>query len=238
MSNDIEKRLKGEQVHKTGPRGEALFCMTAVYQFILAVTAAAAFGDSWSGSSGCTGGRAAAASWIAPGCVVEAFPIAIAEAFPICLAPGARTDIMSAAAVAAAASAITAATAVAAASAAATAVAAASAAAAAAAVAAASAAAAAAAVAAASAAAAAVAAAAATSTAASTVIAASASTVVATATATSTITTIPSTSTNSKATHILYSPFLLVCTISYGTLRQSVSDCLNVFYCHPLFFSS
>ena len=206
MSNDIEKRLKGEQVHKTGPRGEALFCMTAVYQFILAVTAAAAFGDSWSGSSGCTGGRAAAASWIAPGCVVEAFPIAIAEAFPICLAPGARTDIMSAAAVAAAASAITAATAVAAASAAA--------------------------------AAPAVAAAAATSTAASTVIAASASTVVATATATSTITTIPSTSTNSKATHILYSPFLLVCTISYGTLRQSVSDCLNVFYCHPLFFSS
>ena len=216
MSNDIEKRLKGEQVHKTGPRGEALFCMTAVYQFILAVTAAAAFGDSWSGSSGCTGGRAAAASWIAPGCVVEAFPIAIAEAFPICLAPGARTDIMSAAAVAAAASAITAATAVAAASAAAAATA----------------------VAAASAAAAAVAAAAATSTAASTVIAASASTVVATATATSTITTIPSTSTNSKATHILYSPFLLVCTISYGTLRQSVSDCLNVFYCHPLFFSS
>ena len=218
MSNDIEKRLKGEQVHKTGPRGEALFCMTAVYQFILAVTAAAAFGDSWSGSSGCTGGRAAAASWIAPGCVVEAFPIAIAEAFPICLAPGARTDIMSAAAVAAAASAITAATAVAAAAA--------------------SAAASAAAVAAASAAATAVAAAAATSTAASTVIAASASTVVATATATSTITTIPSTSTNSKATHILYSPFLLVCTISYGTLRQSVSDCLNVFYCHPLFFSS
>ena len=210
MSNDIEKRLKGEQVHKTGPRGEALFCMTAVYQFILAVAAAAAFGDSWSGSSGCTGGRAAAASWIAPGCVVEAFPIAIAEAFPICLAPGARTDIMSAAAVAAAASAITAATAVAAAAAAATAVAAAS------------------------AAATAVAAAAATSTAAS----AAASTVVATATATSTITTIPSTSTNSKATHILYSPFLLVCTISYGTLRQSVSDCLNVFYCHPLFFSS
>ena len=228
MSNDIEKRLKGEQVHKTGPRGEALFCMTAVYQFILAVAAAAAFGDSWSGSSGCTGGRAAAASWIAPGCVVEAFPIAIAEAFPICLAPGARTDIMSAAAVAAAASAITAATAVAAAAAAAAATA----------VAAASAAASAAAVAAASAAATAVAAAAATSTAASTVIAASASTVVATATATSTITTIPSTSTNSKATHILYSPFLLVCTISYGTPRQSVSDCLNVFYCHPLFFFS
>ena len=196
MSNDIEKRLKGEQVHKTGPRGEALFCMTNVYQFILAV--AAAFGDSWSGSSGCTGGRAAAASWIAPGCVVEAFPIAIAEAFPICLAPGARTDIMSAAAVAAAASAITAA------SAAATAVAAAA------------------------------ATSTATSTAATTVIAAAATTVV----ATSTITTIPSTSTNSKATHILYSPFLLVCTISYGTLRQSVSDCLNVFYCHPLFFSS
>ncbi len=198
MSNDIEKRLKGEQVHKTGPRGEALFCMTNVYQFILAVAAAAAFGDSWSGSSGCTGGRAAAASWIAPGCVVEAFPIAIAEAFPICLAPGARTDIMSAAAVAAAASAITAA------SAAATAVAAAA------------------------------ATSTATSTAATTVIAAAATTVV----ATSTITTIPSTSTNSKATHILYSPFLLVCTISYGTLRQSVSDCLNVFYCHPLFFFS
>ena len=198
MSNDIEKRLKGEQVHKTGPRGEALFCMTNVYQFILAVAAAAAFGDSWSGSSGCTGGRAAAASWIAPGCVVEAFPIAIAEAFPICLAPGARTDIMSAAAVAAAASAITAA------SAAATAVAAAA------------------------------ATSTATATAATTVIAAAATTVV----ATSTITTIPSTSTNSKATHILYSPFLLVCTISYGTLRQSVSDCLNVFYCHPLFFSS
>ena len=198
MSNDIEKRLKGEQVHKTGPRGEALFCMTNVYQFILAVAAAAAFGDSWSGSSGCTGGRAAAASWIAPGCVVEAFPIAIAEAFPICLAPGARTDIMSAAAVAAAASAITAE------SAAATAVAAAA------------------------------ATSTATSTAATTVIAAAATTVV----ATSTITTIPSTSTNSKATHILYSPFLLVCTISYGTLRQSVSDCLNVFYCHPLFFSS
>ena len=208
MSNDIEKRLKGEQVHKTGPRGEALFCMTNVYQFILAVAAAAAFGDSWSGSSGCTGGRAAAASWIAPGCVVEAFPIAIAEAFPICLAPGARTDIMSAAAVAAAASAITAA----------------------------------------SAAATAVAAAAATSTAASTaattVIAAAATTVVAAAattvvaTSASAITTIPSTSTNSKATHILYSPFLLVCTISYGTPRQSVSDCLNVFYCHPLFFFS
>lgn len=198
MSNDIEKRLKGEQVHKTGPRGEALFCMTAVYQFILAVAAAAAFGDSWSGSSGCTGGRAAAASWIAPGCVVEAFPIAIAEAFPICLAPGARTDIMSAAAVAAAASAITAA------SAAATAVAAAA------------------------------ATSTATSTAATTVIAAAATTVV----ATSTITTIPSTSTKSKATHILYSPFLLVCTISYGTPRQSVSDCLYVFYCHPLFFFS
>ena len=198
MSNDIEKRLKGEQVHKTGPRGEALFCMTNVYQFILAVAAAAAFGDSWSGSSGCTGGRAAAASWIAPGCVVEAFPIAIAEAFPICLAPGARTDIMSAAAVAAAASAITAA------SAAATAVAAAA------------------------------ATSTATSTAATTVIAAAATTVV----ATSTITTAPSTSTKSKATHILHSPFLLVCTISYGTPRQSVSDCLNVFYCHPLFFFS
>ena len=208
MSNDIEKRLKGEQVHKTGPRGEALFCMTNVYQFILAVAAAAAFGDSWSGSSGCTGGRAAAASWIAPGCVVEAFPIAIAEAFPICLAPGARTDIMSAAAVAAAASAITAAAATAVAAAAATSTST------------------------------------ATSTAATTVIAAAATTVVAAAattvvaTSASAITTIPSTSTNSKATHILYSPFLLVCTISYGTPRQSVSDCLNVFYCHPLFFFS
>lgn len=191
MSNDIEKRLKGEQVHKTGPRGEALFCMTAVYQFILAVTAAAAFGDSWSGSSGCTGGRAAAASWIAPGCVVEAFPIAIAEAFPVCLASGACTDIMTAATavVSSTTRATTAASAVTAAARA------------------------------------------------STVAAASTTTVV-TATATSTITTIPSTSTNSKATHILYSPFLLVCTISYGTLRQSVSDCLNVFYCHPLFFSS
>lgn len=180
--------------------------MTAVYQFILAVAAAAAFGDSWSGSSGCTGGRAAAASWIAPGCVVEAFPIAIAEAFPICLAPGARTDIMSAAAVAAAASAITAATAVAAAAAAAAATA--------------------------------VAAASAAASAAAVAAASAAATAVAAAAATSTITTIPSTSTNSKATHILYSPFLLVCTISYGTLRQSVSDCLNVFYCHPLFFSS
>ena len=139
MSNDIEKRLKGEQVHKTGPRGEALFCMTNVYQFILAVAAAAAFGDSWS------------------------------------------------AAVAAAASAITAA------SAAATAVAAAA------------------------------ATSTATSTAATTVIAAAATTVV----ATSTITTIPSTSTNSKATHILYSPFLLVCTISYGTRRQSVTVFLS-----------
>ena len=195
MSNDIEKRLKGEQVHKTGPRGEVLFCMTNVYQFILAVAAAAAFGDSWSGSSGCTGGRAAAASWIAPGCIVEAFPIAIAEAFPVCLASGACTDIMAAATAVTAASTATA-TVIAAAASAVTAAAR-----------------------------------------ASTVAAASTTTVV-TATATSTITTIPSTSTNSKATHILYSPFLLVCTISYGTLRQSVSDCLNVFYCHPLFFFS
>lgn len=209
MSNDIEKRLKGEQVHKTGPRGEALFCMTNVYQFILAVAAAAAFGDSWSGSSGCTGGRAAAASWIAPGCVVEAFPIAIAEAFPVCLASGACTDIMAAATavVSSTARATTAASAVTAASTATATVIA--------------------------AAASAVTAAARAST-----VAAASTTTVVTATATSTITTIPSTSTKSKATHILYSPFLLVCTISYGTLRQSVSDCLNVFYCHPLFFSS
>ena len=209
MSNDIEKRLKGEQVHKTGPRGEALFCMTAVYQFILAVTAAAAFGDSWSGSSGCTGGRAAAASWIAPGCVVEAFPIAIAESFPVCLASGACTDIMAAATavVSSTTRATTAASAVTAASTATATVIA--------------------------AAASAVTAAARAST-----VAAASTTTVVTATATSTITTIPSTSTKSKATHILYSPFLLVCTISYGTLRQSVSDCLNVFYCHPLFFSS
>ena len=193
MSNDIEKRLKGEQVHKTGPRGEALFCMTAVYQFILAVTAAAAFGDSWSGSSGCTGGRAAAASWIAPGCVVEAFPIAIAEAFPICLTSGTGTDIM------AAASAVTAA---------------------------------------AGASASAVAAAAGASASAVTAAAGTSASTVVTATTTSTITTVPSTSTKSKATHILHSPFLLVCTISYGTPRQSVSDCLYVFYCHPLFFFS
>lgn len=209
MSNDIEKRLKGEQVHKTGPRGEALFCMTNVYQFILAVAAAAAFGDSWSGSSGCTGGRAAAASWIAPGCVVEAFPIAIAEAFPVCLASGACTDIMAAATavVSSTTRATTAASAVTAASTATATVIAA-------------------------------AASAVTAAARAATVAAASTTTVVTATATSTITTIPSTSTKSKATHILYSPFLLVCTISYGTLRQSVSDCLNVFYCHPLFFSS
>lgn len=209
MSNDIEKRLKGEQVHKTGPRGEALFCMTAVYQFILAVAAAAAFGDSWSGSSGCTGGRAAAASWIAPGCVVEAFPIAIAEAFPVCLASGACTDIMAAATavVSSTARATTAASAVTAASTATATVIAA-------------------------------AASAVTAAARAATVAAASTTTVVTATATSTITTIPSTSTKSKATHILYSPFLLVCTISYGTPRQSVSDCLNVFYCHPLFFFS
>ena len=178
MSNDIEKRLKGEQVHKTGPRGEALFCMTNVYQFILAVAAAAAFGDSWSGSSGCTGGRAAAASWIAPGCVVEAFPIAIAEAFPECLTPGACTDVMAAAVISTATA--TAATATAAAATAAAAV-----------------------------------------SAATAVISASttATAVTAAAAAASTITTIPSTSTKSKATHILHSPFLLVCTISYGTPR-------------------
>ena len=168
-------------MQKTGPRREVLFRIPVVYQFILVITAAAAFGDSWTRSSGCAGCRAAA-SRIAPGCIVKALPIAIAEAFPVCLASGTGTDIM------AAASAVTAA---------------------------------------AGASASAVTAAAGTS----------ASTVV-TATTTSTITTVPSTSTKSKATHILHSPFLLVCTISYGTPRQSVSDCLNVFYCHPLFFFS
>ncbi len=168
-------------MQKTGPRREVLFRIPVVYQFILVITAAAAFGDSWTRSSGCAGCRAAA-SRIAPGCIVKALPIAIAEAFPVCLASGTGTDIM------AAASAVTAA---------------------------------------AGASASAVTAAAGTS----------ASTVV-TATTTSTITTVPSTSTKSKATHILHSPFLLVCTISYGTPRQSVSDCLYVFYCHPLFFFS
>lgn len=168
-------------MQKTGPRREVLFRIPVVYEFILVITAAAAFGDSWTRSSGCAGCRAAA-SRIAPGCIVKALPIAIAEAFPVCLASGTGTDIM------AAASAVTAA---------------------------------------AGASASAVTAAAGTS----------ASTVV-TATTTSTITTAPSTSTKSKATHILHSPFLLVCTISYGTPRQSVSDCLYVFYCHPLFFFS
>ena len=168
-------------MQKTGPRREVLFRIPVVYQFILVITAAAAFGDSWTRSSGCAGCRAAA-SRIAPGCIVKALPIAIAEAFPVCLTSGTGTDIM------AAASAVTAA---------------------------------------AGASASAVTAAAGTS----------ASTVV-TATTTSTITTVPSTSTKSKATHILHSPFLLVCTISYGTPRQSVSDCLYVFYCHPLFFFS
>ena len=168
-------------MQKTGPRREVLFRIPVVYQFILVITAAAAFGDSWTRSSGCAGCRAAA-SRIAPGCIVKALPIAIAEAFPVCLTSGTGTDIMAAAAVVTAAA---------------------------------------------GASASAVTAAAGTS----------ASTVV-TATTTSTITTVPSTSTKSKATHILHSPFLLVCTISYGTPRQSVSDCLNVFYCHPLFFSS
>lgn len=177
-----EKRgIKNITDAKTGPRREVLFRIPVVYEFILVITAAAAFGDSWTRSSGCAGCRAAA-SRIAPGCIVKALPIAIAEAFPVCLASGTGTDIM------AAASAVTAA---------------------------------------AGASASAVTAAAGTS----------ASTVV-TATTTSTITTAPSTSTKSKATHILHSPFLLVCTISYGTPRQSVSDCLYVFYCHPLFFFS
>lgn len=187
-------------MHKTGPRREVLFCIPAVYQFILAIAATAAFGDSWSRSSGCTGGRAATS--IAPGCIVEAFPMAIAEAFPVCLASGACTDIMAAAAAVAAAS--TTAAAVIASAATATA-----------------------------APAAVIAATASTAT-----IVTATSAVTATATATSTITTIPSTSAKSKATHILHSPFLLVCTISYGTPGQSVSDCLNVFYCHPFFFFS
>ena len=186
-------------MQKTGPRREVLFRIPVVYQFILVVTAAAAFGDSWTRSSGCAGGRAAA-SRIAPGCIVKALPIAIAEAFPVCLASGTGTDIMAAASAVTAAAGASASAVTAAAGASTSAVAA---------------------------AASAVTAAAGTS----------ASTVV-TATTTSTITTVPSTSTKSKATHILHSPFLLVCTISYGTPRQSVSDCLYVFYCHPLFFFS
>ena len=179
-------------MQKTGPRREVLFRIPVVYQFILVITAAAAFGDSWTRSSGCAGCRAAA-SRIAPGCIVKALPIAIAEAFPVCLTSGTGTDIM------AAASAVTAA---------------------------------------AGASASAVAAAAGTSASAVTAAAGTSASTVVTATTTSTITTVPSTSTKSKATHILHSPFLLVCTISYGTPRQSVSDCLYVFYCHPLFFFS
>ena len=179
-------------MQKTGPRREVLFRIPVVYQFILVITAAAAFGDSWTRSSGCAGCRAAA-SRIAPGCIVKALPIAIAEAFPVCLTSGTGTDIM------AAASAVTAA---------------------------------------AGASASAVAAAAGASASAVTAAAGTSASTVVTATTTSTITTVPSTSTKSKATHILHSPFLLVCTISYGTPRQSVSDCLNVFYCHPLFFFS
>ncbi len=190
-------------MQKTGPRREVLFRIPVVYQFILVVTAAAAFGDSWTRSSGCAGGRAAA-SRITPGCIIEALPIAIAEAFPVCLTSGTGTDIMAAAAVVTAAAGASASAVAAAAGASTSAV-----------------------TAAAGASASAVTAAAGTS----------ASTVV-TATTTSTITTVPSTSTKSKATHILHSPFLLVCTISYGTPRQSVSDCLYVFYCHPLFFFS
>lgn len=189
-------------MQKTGPRREVLFRTPVVYRFILVVTAAVAFGDSWTRSSGCAGGRAAA-SGIAPGCIVEAFPIAIAEAFPVCLASGTCTDIMAAArasaAVVSAARAPTAAVVSAAARAPAPAVV--------------------------------------SAARASAATVAAASTVV-TATTTSTITTIPSTSTKSKATHILHSPFLLVCTISYGTPRQSVSDCFYVIYCHPLFFFS
>ena len=175
-----KRKIKTLQMQKTGPRREVLFRTPVVYRFILVVTAAVAFGDSWTRSSGCAGGRAAV-SGIAPGCIVEAFPIAIAEAFPVCLASGTCTDIMAAARAFAAV--------VSAARASAPAV----------------------------------------------VFAAARAPAPAT---TSTITTIPSTSTKSKATHILHSPFLLVCTISYGTPRQSVSDCLYVIYCHPLFFFS
>ena len=179
-------------MQKTGPRREVLFRIPVVYQFILVITAAAAFGDSWTRSSGCAGCRAAA-SRIAPGCIVKALPIAIAEAFPVCLTSGTGTDIMAAAAVVTAAA---------------------------------------------GASASAVAAAAGASASAVTAAAGTSASTVVTATTTSTITTVPSTSTKSKATHILHSPFLLVCTISYGTPRQSVSDCLYVFYCHPLFFFS
>ena len=92
-----EKRgIKNITDAKTGPRREVLFRIPVVYQFILVITAAAAFGDSWTRSSGCAGCRAAA-SRIAPGCIVKALPIAIAEAFPVCLASGTGTDIMAAA---------------------------------------------------------------------------------------------------------------------------------------------
>lgn len=168
-------------MQKTGPRREVLFRIPVVYQLILVVTAAAAFGDSWTRSSGCAGCRAAA-SRITPGCIIEALPIAIAEAFPVCLASGTGTDIMASAAVVVAAARASAAAVAAAAGASASAVAAAAGA---------------------STSAAAVTAAAGTSTS-----AAAASTVV-TATTTSTITTIPSTSTKSKATHILHSPFFV-----------------------------
>ena len=205
-----ERVCKKEQMQNREDAKQGLVGGPVPYtcQFLLVVTAAAVCGDSWTRSSGRAGGGAAAA-WIAPGCIVEAFPIAIAEAFPVCLASGACTDIMAAATavVSSTTRATTAASAVTAASTATATVIA--------------------------AAASAVTAAARAST-----VAAASTTTVVTATATSTITTIPSTSTKSKATHILYSPFLLVCTISYGTPRQSVSDCLNVFYCHPLFFFS
>ena len=201
-------------MQKTGPRREVLFRIPVVYQFILVVTAAAAFGDSWTRSSGCAGGRAAA-SRIAPGCIVKALPIAIAEAFPVCLASGTGTDIMAAASAVTAAAGASASAVAAAAGASTSAV-----------------------TAAAGASTSAVAAAAGASASAVTAAAGTSASTVVTATTTSTITTVPSTSTKSKATHILHSPFLLVCTISYGTPRQSVSDCLNVFYCHPLFFFS
>lgn len=44
---------------------------------------------------------------------------------------------------------------------------------------------------------------------------------------TTTITSTTTSTSKSKATHISHSPFLLVCTISYGTRRQSVTVFLS-----------
>ena len=62
----------------------------------------------------------------------------------------------------------------------------------------------------------------------------STSIVVPTRTTTVTSTTTPTTTSTSKATHISHSPFLLVCTISYGTHRQSVTVSPKPFSCHGL----